>query len=378
MLTKKHGKHILALVGKEECITQKLNFLVKNFFNVEVMKIQIQTASEVKNSSRISTLAHETREKIVKIVSMLSVVAAIVIAVMLAGCQKEMKPDGLMKPKSDYEAMLKQEVNVLLSQKGLGEESFLMVHGLPSWENLQWVHIESKDMIVVPLLTNGENKKCILGVVTHESITAIITELSAVNSSENRIFSLNNKLLYDKTGVKISSSRLKNGNENGYQAYMDAQYLLWIGGSAQLIYNAAYGSGSGYNGNANAGTLSINASSSGNPSSTNISGHAWIGYTDNFGNYMTIGTWGNQQYAQYFVNLEIEKNMSGVSHSVPITYNQFQSLLNYNSQAGNTSWSNTYNCSGYAAGVWNAVTGQTISGWPYLTPSHIQSWINNQ
>ena len=54
------------------------------------MKNQIQTASEVKNSSRIRTLAHETRKKTVKIICMLSTVAVIaIIAGVLAGCQQE-------------------------------------------------------------------------------------------------------------------------------------------------------------------------------------------------------------------------------------------------------------------------------------------------
>lgn len=79
--------------------------------------------------------------------------------------------------------------------------------------------------------------------------------------------------------------------------------------------------------------------------------------------------------------LLIEKknyNTSGASsYSVSITYTQFQNILNYNSQPGKTDWSYTYNCAGYAAGVWNAATGQTIGG-GILTRSTVQNWIKKQ
>jgi hypothetical protein len=38
----------------------------------------------------------------------------------------------------------------------------------------------------------------------------------------------------------------------------------------------------------------------------------------------------------------------------------------------------TYNCAGYATGVWQAVTGTNIGGGVITTPSHVQNWINNQ
>jgi len=60
------------------------------------MKIQNQTVSEVKNNSRASTLAHETRKKRVKIITMLSAVAVmVIIAGFLAGCQKEQENEPL-------------------------------------------------------------------------------------------------------------------------------------------------------------------------------------------------------------------------------------------------------------------------------------------
>lgn len=342
------------------------------------MKYQIQITNEVKNSSRTCTLTHETRGKKVKIVSMLSVIAAAIvfIAGMLAGCQKEVEVDGLMKPKSDYEFMLKKEVDGLLAQEGLLGESFLMMHGFPVWENLQWVKINSKNMIVVPLLTYGENKKCIVGVITKATITAVITELSAVNSSENRILSLDSKLLHDKNGLK-STTRLKNGNES-HQA---ALKLLTNGGNAQDLYNAANGSNSGYSGNLNAGNMCIMANASGSGSSSNTSGHAWLTFTDSYGNKMTFGTWGfnpntGSGNSGYYINAEL--NRSGSMHCVNITYNQMQSLLNYNNQPGNTNWGLTYNCAGYATGAWKAVTGQSIGGGLITTPSHVNDWINNQ
>jgi hypothetical protein len=54
------------------------------------MKFQNQTVSEVKNSSSTNTLAHETRKKTAKTLSILSALAVIIIiAGVMVGCQKE-------------------------------------------------------------------------------------------------------------------------------------------------------------------------------------------------------------------------------------------------------------------------------------------------
>jgi hypothetical protein len=295
---------------------------------------------------------------------LLIVIAATIASCFMTGCDRSDIWEDVTLTKSDYENILKREVDDLIAQSGLLEQSFLYIHGLPIWENSKWVNINSKDMLVVPLLSsNSFNKKHIIGVVKDRTISAVIVELCEADISKNKMFILSGELVF-------SVPRLKSNDE--------AQYLLSDGGSAQDLFAAA-NAGSTYNPNANAGTLAINAISSGTASSSNTSGHAWIEYTDANGNTTTFGTWGNQGDTQYFVNKEKEYTYSGASsYSVSITYSQFQNILNYNATSGNTNWSMTYNCAGYATGVWEAVTGTNIGGGIVTTPSHVQNWINNQ
>ena len=283
--------------------------------------------------------------------------------------------------KSEYEAIFKNEVDNLIAKAGPMGESFLMQQGLPIWENMQWVATNSQDMLMVPLLGTGENKKCIVGVVTQKTITPVIIELSAIDRSKNRIFSLDNRLLYDNGKLVTSIPRLKSDDECS-AAQQAAENLLQNGGQVQSLYNAYYGSNSTYNANAYAGYLSINASSNGSASSFNADGHAWISYTNYCGNTTTFGTWGYNPFtggtgAGYYVNAE-KNYLGGDSYSVQITYNQFQALLNYNSQPGNKDWSIISNCSSYASGAWQAVTGEAVSGTLVQTPSGVQEWINNK
>jgi hypothetical protein len=297
---------------------------------------------------------------------------AIVIALLagvMVGCQKEEFESDFTLPKSDYENILKKKVGDLMAQNGLLEESFLFIHGLPVWEESRWVNVNSKDMLVVPLLSSGLNKKYVIGTVDGRDISAVITELSGTDISKNRILALNNATLYDN-GAIVSRIRLKSGNE--------ADDLLQNGGSAQDLFAAA-NSGGTYDSNANAGTLTLKASTSGNSSSTSMNGHAWIEYTDNSGNTTTFSTWGNRGSVEYLINEEKKYTYSDVSsYSVSISYKQFQNILNYNATNGNTNWSPTYNCAGYASGVWDAVTGTSINGGILMTPSDVANWINNQ
>jgi len=313
------------------------------------------------------------------------IIAILIIISAFAGCKKEndiiehTNTVGLKKTKKYYETLLKNEVNALLFQEGLLEESFIIMHGWPMWEKMQWEYINSNNIIVLPLISNGENKKCIVSVVIEESITTFITELSSINVTEYRIFSLNNELLYDSSEIVISISRLKKCvEEASKQSALD---LLLDGGNAQNLYKAANGSNAGYNGNLNAGTMCIMSNATGSGSSGNISGHSWLTFSDTFGSKMTFGTWGYNPHTDsygkgYYVNGEL--SYSGSKHCVTITYNQLQSLLDYNSKPGNKNWNPVYNCAGYATGAWYAVTGQSIGSGSIITPSHVKDWINNQ
>jgi hypothetical protein len=304
----------------------------------------------------------------------------ITVIVFFAGCfmtgctNDELLTDSILsKSKSEYENILKKEIDGLIAQSGRLEESFFFLHGMPVWESSKWVNVDSKDMLVVPLLSNNNhNKKHIIGVVENGKISAVITELSDTNISKNRIFSLNNQVLYDGELSTLSPRLKKDDNESA------GDLLLLNGGSVEMLFTAANSADITYDSQATAGTLSINAMSSGssNDSSGDV-GHAWITFTDNSGNITTLGTWGNQGSVEYRVNIERDNGYVGVSYSIQITYDQFQNILNYNATPGNQNWTYIYNCAGYATGIWNAVTGTIIGGGLLMAPSDIRNWINN-
>jgi hypothetical protein len=298
-----------------------------------------------------------------------TVIAIFVASCFMTGCTNDPYWANSTLSKNEYESILKKEINGLIAQSGRLEESFFFLHGMPVWESLKWVNVDSKDMLVIPLLSsNSQSKKHIVGVVENEKISAVITELFETDISRNQIFSLNNQVLYNGESSTFSP-RLKNGSE--------VEYLLLNGGSAQALFNAVENAGTSYNQYAIVGTLTINVIDvSGSASSSNTSGHAWIEFADNSGNTTTFGTWGNQGAVEYDINRE-KDYVADASYSVSITYNDFQNILDYNATDGNTNWSLIYNCAGYAAGIWQAVTGISIGG-GILTPSHIRNWINNQ
>lgn len=75
----------------------------------------------------------------------------------------------------------------------------MQVQGLPIWEKAKWVNVNSKDMVVVPLLNDSKNSKCIVGVVVEGKITAVVVELSKTRSANNRIFRLREIEYYMRT-----------------------------------------------------------------------------------------------------------------------------------------------------------------------------------
>jgi hypothetical protein len=295
----------------------------------------------------------------------------------MTGCQKEDFGTDSMLSKDEYESILKKEIDGLIAQSGRLEESFFYLHGLPVWENSKWVNVDSKDMLVVPLLSSNDHyKKYIVGVVENGKISAVITELSEIEISKNRIFSLNNQVLYDGE-LSTFIPRLKDDNEV-------AENLLLNGGSAQTLFAAVNGANTTYNSQASAGTLCIvagyeNSSGSSGSSGSLNPGHAWIQFADNSGNLTTFSIWGNQGSQEYHTNIELNRTWTSTTHCKPINYSQFQSILTYNKNADNLNYNLvTNNCSNYSAGIWKAVTGTNTSGGSIMTPNDIKTWINNQ
>lgn len=284
-----------------------------------------------------------------------------------------------LEEKVKYEDSLKKDIDDLISKRGDLEKSFFMTQGLPMWNNAKWVTINSKDMLVIPLF-DGTKSKCIVGVVIEGKMAAVVTEISRTRSFNNKIYSLKNKLLYNGNELLSFVTRTKTDDIEKYSSASEkaAKDLLSSGGSARDLFEAANGSDMSYDEEDIAGSLSIYASSSGSASSFNTSGHAWIEFTDTYGNTTTFGTWGNREAGEYLVNEEKAYGMTGSSRELNISYVQFQEILNYNSKAGNKDWGYTNNCSSYATGIWETVTGEKVDKGIVTTPSHVENWINKQ
>ena len=127
-----------------------------------------------------------------------------------------------------------------------------------------------------------------------------------------------------------------------------------------------------------ADTLTICSSSKGSASSFNVSGHAWVVYTDNSGRQTTYGTWGEVAASNYksglYTNLE-----AGRSAEAKRTYDmtdsdlkEFNKIINEYREKGEDAWTYTDPCSDFAADVWSTVTGEDLgSFWIWDTPSDL-------
>lgn len=108
-------------------------------------------------------------------------------------------------------------------------KSFLQVQGLPIWEKAKWVNVNSKDMVVVPLLNDSKNSKCIVGVVVEGKITAVVVELSKTRSANNRIFSLKrNRVLYENGKLRSFIKRTKSDDTEDNSVASEQAAEDWI------------------------------------------------------------------------------------------------------------------------------------------------------
>lgn len=110
-------------------------------------------------------------------------------------------------------------------------------------------------------------------------------------------------------------------------------------------------------------------------------GHAWIRLESNKGVTITMSLWGNRGEQEFWMNLEINAGYGAVSKSTTITQQQYNMILDYNSNASNIDWTPWNTCAGYSVGLWNYVTGDSLSASDYFwftTPRSLASSINNQ
>ena len=112
-----------------------------------------------------------------------------------------------------------------------------------------------------------------------------------------------------------------------------------------------------------AGTLIIHSNGDGNLTS----GHSWIEYQkDGESESHTYGTWGNDPAGNgtngLFEDLEKGRTSDG-SRAVPINDEQekllFEKIQTYKDK-GNDGWKILNPCSGFAATLWNDVTGEKL------------------
>ena len=133
------------------------------------------------------------------------------------------------------------------------------------------------------------------------------------------------------------------------------------------------------------GTLIIHASASGEPGSSNTSGHSWISYTpDATGITTTYGTWGNKTPKGLHENLEAQYEAQGnykdkATRRVHLTDAQEAALMaeiqKYRNM-GEDAWGYTEPCSDFATAAWEAGSGEDLSsGWLWTTPSELKEKI---
>jgi hypothetical protein len=126
------------------------------------------------------------------------------------------------------------------------------------------------------------------------------------------------------------------------------------------------------------GVLVIHASATGDASSLNTSGHAWISYTpDSTGTTTTYGTWGNNPYGLgngLHENLEAGRT-GDATRTVHLTNAQEQALMNKIQEyrdMGEDAWEYTETCADFASKAWESGTSEDVGSWWWTTPSELR------
>jgi hypothetical protein len=109
-------------------------------------------------------------------------------------------------------------------------------------------------------------------------------------------------------------------------------------------------------------------------------GHAWIQLESNTGVAVTMSLWRNQGEQEFFWDKELKGGYGTASKSTSITYAQVELIVKYNSDPDNKNWTPFNTCAGYSCGLWNFVTGDTLSARTWYgtaTPYQLQQSIIN-
>ena len=108
-------------------------------------------------------------------------------------------------------------------------------------------------------------------------------------------------------------------------------------------------------------------------------GHAWIRIENKKGEITTMSLWGNRGEQEFWLNLEINGGYGLINKSNSITAQQYNLILEYNSNPSNINWTPWNTCAGYSAGLWNYVTGDNLSATDYFwftSPRSLAGSIN--
>jgi len=110
-----------------------------------------------------------------------------------------------------------------------------------------------------------------------------------------------------------------------------------------------------------------------------MDGHAWIRLESRKGETTTMSLWGNRGEQEFWLNLELNGGYGAVSKPTTITPQQYNMILDYNSNPSNINWTPWNTCAGYSVGLWNHVTGGNLSATDYFwftTPRSLVGSIN--
>ncbi len=278
---------------------------------------------------------------------------------------------------AEYETMLKLQIEKIAKKSSDFKSSFIITQGIPIWKEAKWVDTKSGKMFVVPLLTNSKIKKRLIGIVQDNEIIPVITQIYSTMTSSMKLYSIHNRIMYDSKDGVYPLNRLKSASAEGDEVSLNGLLSGNYCGTAEDLYSAS-NTGCNYNPYETFASIKIctGNTSGGSSASYSIAGHAWIEITTYYGDKMTFSLWRNPGGAsEYFVNKETNFPITS-SMSSSLTYSQFQSILDINSNCSNLDWSASNTCAGYSVNIWNAATGSSLDFGYITTPDELDNYIN--
>ena len=212
------------------------------------MKVKIQTASEVKNSSSTSTLAHETRKRISFSTIVIAVIAALV--VFLHGCSKEEDEINNKVEIADFKSWLnsqeitngfieKQKLNwstaeIKLMRDGKTKHVLFEIYkdknslGNDSIRELQIAYVNNSFIGTLKVFSfyNTEN--------AHAKFYNLCGQIleEGIYYAPKQLYSLQNRYIIEDSKVRLKSGNVESNNPcDGTQMYTNSATPLIVNGA---------------------------------------------------------------------------------------------------------------------------------------------------